>query len=194
MIKPSGVSYDELTPELMIVCDLDGTSSRHAGQRPRALQRHRRARLRLPAHARGRRGGAHPLDLRRRLGGARRADPLRANGMADEFGGAIPVGPFALIGDDSIGRGIVETLSGHRSRAVLMRNHGVFTIGSAPRGRGQGRGDVEDVGAHRAHRPAGRAARPDPAEAIDRLYDRYQNVYGQAQTTVAASRRTTEES
>ena len=53
--------------------------------------------------------------------------------MADEFGGEIPVGPFALIGDDSIGRGIVETLSGHRSAAVLMRNHGVFTIGKDAR-------------------------------------------------------------
>ena len=44
----------------------------------------------------------------------------------------IPVGPFAIIGDDSIGRGIVETLSGHRSRAVLMQNHGPFTIGVTP--------------------------------------------------------------
>ena len=49
--------------------------------------------------------------------------------IADEFGGEIPVGPFALIGDDSIGRGIVETLRGSRSRAVLMRSHGPFTIG-----------------------------------------------------------------
>ena len=52
---------------------------------------------------------------------------------ADEFGGDIPVGPFAIIGDDSIGRGIVETLRGSRSPAVLMRNHGVFTIGATPR-------------------------------------------------------------
>ena len=49
--------------------------------------------------------------------------------MADEFGGEIPVGPFALIGDDSIGQGIVETLRDHRSPAVLMQNHGPFTIG-----------------------------------------------------------------
>ncbi len=49
--------------------------------------------------------------------------------MGDEFGGEIPIGPFALIGDDSIGRGIVETLRAHRSTAVLMQNHGVFTIG-----------------------------------------------------------------
>ena len=49
--------------------------------------------------------------------------------MADEFGGPVPIGPFAVIGDDSIGRGIVETLKGHRSPAVLMQNHGPFTIG-----------------------------------------------------------------
>ncbi|MGV2480542.1 UNVERIFIED_CONTAM: class II aldolase/adducin family protein, partial [Salmonella enterica subsp. enterica serovar Weltevreden] len=55
--------------------------------------------------------------------------PCVITARADEFGGEIPVGPFAIIGDDSIGRGIVETLRGHCSRAVLMRNHGPFTIG-----------------------------------------------------------------
>ena len=59
--------------------------------------------------------------------------------MADEFGGPIPVGPFAIIGDDSIGRGIVETLTGHRSRAVLMQNHGPFTIGATARTRSRPR-------------------------------------------------------
>jgi ribulose-5-phosphate 4-epimerase/fuculose-1-phosphate aldolase len=49
--------------------------------------------------------------------------------MADDLGGEIPVGPFALIGDDSIGCGIVETLQVHQSSAVLMRNHGPFAIG-----------------------------------------------------------------
>lgn len=48
--------------------------------------------------------------------------------IGDEFGRDIPVGPFALIGDDSIGRGIVETLGSSRSRAVLMRHHGPFTV------------------------------------------------------------------
>src|ERR1051325_10863839 len=57
------------------------------------------------------------------------AIPCVLTAMADEFGGEIPVGPFALIGGDDIGKGIVATLTGHRSPAVLMRNHGVFTIG-----------------------------------------------------------------
>ena len=66
---------------------------------------------------------------------AARGEPIPCvlTAIADEFGGEIPVGPFALIGDDEIGRGIVETLAEHRSPAVLMRNHGVFTIGATPR-------------------------------------------------------------
>jgi L-ribulose-5-phosphate 4-epimerase len=103
--------------------------------------------------------------------------------MADEFGAEIPVGPFALIGDDSIGRGIVETLAGHRSPAVLMQNHGVFTIGGDARAAVKAAVMCEDV-ARTVHisRQLGAPlpiARPD----IDRLYDRYQNVYGQQAQT-----------
>ena len=59
--------------------------------------------------------------------------PCVITAMADEFGGEIPVGPFALIGGDEIGRGVVATLAGHRSPAVLMRSHGVFTVGGTGR-------------------------------------------------------------
>jgi L-ribulose-5-phosphate 4-epimerase len=101
--------------------------------------------------------------------------------MADEFGGPIPVGPFAIIGDDSIGRGIVDTLTGHRSRAVLMQNHGPFTIGVSPTDAVKAAVMVEDV-ARTVHyaREAGPLVRI-PQEAIDRLFDRYQNVYGQGE-------------
>ena len=98
----------------MVVCDLDGhvVEGEHA-----PVVGHRGARLRLPAHARGRRRRAHPLDVRHAPGRpaasrSRACSPM----MADEFGGEIPVGPFALIGDDSIGRGIVETLRGQPLR------------------------------------------------------------------------------
>src|SRR5919107_1247416 len=66
---------------------------------------------------------------------AARAEPIPCvlTMVADEFGGEIPVGPFAMIGDDSIGRGIVETLAASRSPAVLMQNHGVFSIGKDAR-------------------------------------------------------------
>jgi L-ribulose-5-phosphate 4-epimerase len=99
--------------------------------------------------------------------------------MADEFGGPIPIGPFALIGDDSIGRGIVETLQTSRSPAVLMRNHGPFTVGRDARSAVKAAVMVEEV-ARTVHiaRQLGEPI-PIPQGDIDRLYDRYQNVYGQ---------------
>ena len=93
--------------------------------------------------------------------------PCVITAMADEFGGPIPIGPFALIGDDSIGRGIVETLRGHRSRAVLMQNHGPFTVGVSPKDAVKAAVMVEDV-ARTVHyaREAGPLI-PIPQEAID---------------------------
>jgi L-ribulose-5-phosphate 4-epimerase len=99
--------------------------------------------------------------------------------IADEFGGEIPVGPFALIGDDSIGRGIVETLSGHRSPAVLMKNHGVFTIGPSAKAAVKAAVMVEDVA--RTVHIARQIGQPLPIaqEDVDSLFERYQQVYGQ---------------
>jgi L-ribulose-5-phosphate 4-epimerase len=99
--------------------------------------------------------------------------------MADEFGGDIPVGPFAIIGTDAIGQGIVATLRGSRSPAVLMQNHGVFTIGNDARAAVKAAVMCEDV-ARTVHvaRQLGDPV-PIPADDIDRLFDRYQNIYGQ---------------
>jgi L-ribulose-5-phosphate 4-epimerase len=99
--------------------------------------------------------------------------------MADEFGGEIPVGPFALIGGEEIGEGIVETLADHRSPAVLMRSHGVFTIGKDARAAIKAAVMCEDV-ARTVHvtRQLGEPLTIEP-EHVDALYDRYQNVYGQ---------------
>ena len=105
--------------------------------------------------------------------------PCVLTAMADEFGGPIPVGPFALIGDDSIGRGIVATLSGSRSRAVLMQNHGVFTIGPSARAAVKAAVMTEDVA--RTVHLARQLGEPLPIRQadVDSLHDRYQNVYGQ---------------
>ena len=105
--------------------------------------------------------------------------PCVLTAMADEFGGPIPIGPFALIGGEEIGHGIVETLGSHRSPAVLMRSHGVFSIGADRPRRAEGGGHVRG---RRPHRPPGATlGTPVPLaqEEIDALYDRYQNVYGQ---------------
>jgi L-ribulose-5-phosphate 4-epimerase len=105
--------------------------------------------------------------------------PCVLTAMADEFGAEIPIGPFALIGDDSIGRGIVDTIGRHTSSAVLMRNHGVFTIGPDAKSAVKAAVMCEDV-ARTIHisRQLGPPV-PIPAADIARLYDRYHNVYGQ---------------
>jgi L-ribulose-5-phosphate 4-epimerase len=99
--------------------------------------------------------------------------------MADEFGGEIPVGPFALIGGDEIGRGVVATLTGHRSPAVLMRSHGVFTIGPTARDAVKAAVMCEDA-ARTVHiaRMHGELT-PLPQADIDALHRRYTEEYGQ---------------
>jgi L-ribulose-5-phosphate 4-epimerase len=99
--------------------------------------------------------------------------------MADEFGGEIPVGPFALIGGDEIGRGIVGTLDGHRSPAVLMRSHGVFTIGPSAADAVKAAVMCEDVA--RTVHVARTLGAPEPLtkEQVDALHRRYKDHYGQ---------------
>jgi L-ribulose-5-phosphate 4-epimerase len=105
--------------------------------------------------------------------------PCVMTAMADEFGGEIPIGPFALIGDEEIGRGVVSTLAGHRSPAVLMRAHGVFTIGADARSAIKAAVMCEEA-AHTVYlaRSLGDLV-PLEQEDIDALHRRYQDVYGQ---------------
>lgn len=181
VIKPSGVSYDDLSPENMVLCDLDGSVL------PGSLGSDKAPSSDVAAHAYVYRhmpevgGVVHTHSTFAVAWSARGEEiPCVITAMADEFGGPIPVGPFAIIGDDSIGRGIVETLAGHRSRAVLMQNHGPFTVGVSAKDAVKAAVMVEDV-ARTVHlaRQAGTII-PIAQDAIDRLYDRYQNVYGQS--------------
>ncbi|MFI6733393.1 L-ribulose-5-phosphate 4-epimerase [Nonomuraea sp. NPDC050451] len=176
VIKPSGVSYDELTPENMVVCDLDGNlvEGEHSPSSDTAA--HAYVYRNMPDVG----GVVHTHSTYASAWAARgEAIPCVLTAMADEFGGEIPLGPFALIGDDSIGQGIVETLKGHRSKAVLMQNHGVFSIGKDSKAAVKAAVMCEDV-ARTVHvaRQLGEPL-PIPQDDIDRLYDRYQNVYGQ---------------
>src|SRR5436305_7851053 len=115
VIKPSGVSYDELTPENMIVCDLDGEVLEGGFSPSSDTAAHAYVYRHMPDV--GRVVHTHSTFA---CAWAARHEPIPCvlTAMADEFGGPIPVGDFAIIGDDSIGRGIVDTLRGHRSRAV----------------------------------------------------------------------------
>lgn len=176
VIKPSGVSYDELTPEAMVVCDLEGNlvEGEHSPSSDTAA--HAYVYRHMPEVG----GVVHThSDYATAWAATRRPIPCVLTMMGDEFGGEIPVGPFALIGDDSIGRGIVETLRESRSPAVLMANHGPFTIGKDGRAAVKAAVMLEDVA--RTVAIAEQLGTPVeiPKDKVDSLYARYQNVYGQ---------------
>ena len=176
VIKPSGLSYDEITPDAMVVTDFDGRLVEGELQPSSDTAAHAYVYKHMP-HV----GGVVHTHSTYATAWSARAEPIPCvlTMIADEFGGDIPVGPFALIGDDSIGRGIVATLAGHRSSAVLMRNHGVFTIGADARSAVKAAVMCEDV-ARTVHisRQLG-APQLIASRDIDALYDRYQHVYGQ---------------
>jgi len=176
VIKPSGVSYDDLVPELMVVTDLEGKVLQGDLAPSSDAESHNVVYQQMPEV-----GGVVHTHSPYATAWAARAEPIPCviTAMADEFGGEIPLGPFALIGSDAIGKGIVDTLRGHRSPAVIMQNHGVFTIGKDPKAAVKAAVMTEDV-ARTVHisRQLGEPV-PIPQADIDKLYDRYQNVYGQ---------------
>lgn len=184
VIKPSGVSYDDLSPEVMVVCTLDGDKLPDDGT-PAELtpSSDTAAHAYVYRHRRDIGGVVHTHSTYATAWAARGEEiPCVLTMMADEFGGPVPVGPFAIIGDDSIGQGIVETLEGSRSPAVLMKNHGPFTVGKDARAAVKAAVMVEEVA--RTVHIARQLGDPLPIEQghIDALYDRYQNVYGQGAT------------
>jgi L-ribulose-5-phosphate 4-epimerase len=178
VIKPSGVGYGELTPESMVVCYLDGKATDPGSYKPSSDAATHAYVYRHMPHV----GGVVHTHSTYATAWAARGEPVPCviTAMADEFGGEIPVGPFALIGSDEIGRGIVATLSGHRSPAVLMRSHGVFTIGVTARDAVKAAVMCEDV-ARTVHlaRAFGDQLTPIPQAQINALHRRYQEEYGQ---------------
>jgi L-ribulose-5-phosphate 4-epimerase len=177
VIKPSGVSYDELNAHTMVVTDFDGNLVDGDFAPSSDTAAHAYVYKHMPEV-----NGVVHTHSTSATAWCARAEPIPCvlTMIADEFGGEIPVGPFALIGDDSIGRGIVETLRSSRSKAVLMRNHGVFTIGATPKAAVKAAVMCEDV-ARTVHiaRQLGDVL-PIAESDVDSLYTRYQNVYGQA--------------
>lgn len=180
VIKPSGVSYDELSAESMVVCTLDGDKIADGTPASLAPSSDTAAHAYVYRNMEGVGGVVHTHSTYATAWAARREPiPCALTMMADEFGGEIPVGPFALIGDDSIGRGIVETLRGSASPAVLMANHGPFTIGRDARSAVKAAVMCEEVARTVHIARQGGEIHLIEQDLVDRLNDRYQNVYGQ---------------
>jgi L-ribulose-5-phosphate 4-epimerase len=173
-IKPSGIRYGELTPESMVVVDLDGRivegDLKPSSDTASHLYIYRnRPDVHGVVHTHSRYATA--------FAAVGRSIPVYLTGHADEFGGEIPCAGFAFIGDDSIGSLVVDGIG--RSRAILLKNHGVFTIGSSARSAVKSAVMVEDVAA--TVFLALQLGTPEVLsdEAIERLHRRYTTVYGQ---------------
>lgn len=184
LIKPSGVTFEDLTPGSMVLTDLnaqvlEGTLSPSSDTATHAyIYRH------LPEVG----GIVHTHSPYATAWAANaREIPCFLTAMADEFGGPIPCGNFALIGGEQIGAEVVRVLRGHRSPAIILQNHGVFTIGATPRAALKAAVMTEDVA--RTAFLAMQLGNPVPIlqADIDSLYDRYTNVYGQKASTGEAT-------
>lgn len=174
VIKPSGVRYENLRPEHLVVVDGEGRCV-EGGLKPSSdtashLYIYRcRPDVNGVVHTHSNYATAFAA-----LG---RPIPACLTAIADEFGGPIPCGDFALIGGEEIGRVVVEGIG--PSAAILLKNHGVFTIGRDAEAAVKAAVMVEDVA--RTVWLALQLGRPDeiPAEDIARLHRRYTQVYGQ---------------
>jgi len=176
VIKPSGVAYNALTPASMVVTDLFGRAVDGELAPSSDTRSHAYIYRELPAV-----NGVVHTHSTYATAWAALGEPIPCvlTAMADEFGGEVPIARFARIGDDDIGQAVVSTLRGHRSPAVLLRNHGVITVGVTATDAVKAAVMCEDVARTVHHaRQLGEPLVIDPPD-VDRLYARYQNDYGQ---------------
>ena len=173
-IKPSGVRYDDLTPESMVVLDpdggiVDGTNKPSSDTASHLYIYRHRPDVNGVVHTHSRYATA--------FAAVGRPIPVYLTAQADEFGGEIPCGGFAFIGDEAIGAVVVESIGS--SLAVLLKNHGVFTIGPTAAAAVKAAVMVEDIAA--TVFMALQLGQPDVLsdEAVARLHERYTTVYGQ---------------
>lgn len=174
VIKPSGVLYEELQPDDHVVVDLQGRVVEGRLKPSSDTASH----LYIYRHRPDVNGIVHTHSpYATAFAALGRPIPVYLTAIADEFGGPIPCAGFALIGGEEIGRQVVEHIG--RSPAVLLKNHGVFTVGATPQAAVKAAVMTEDVA--RTVWYALQLGTPDeiPAELVARLHERYTNVYGQ---------------
>lgn len=176
VIKPSGIRFEQLTPQNMVVVDIDGNIVEGEYKASSDTASHCYIYRHMPdvygvVHTHSRYATSFAV--------VGRSIPCHTTAMSDEFGGEIPCGGFALIGGEEIGQRVVETLEDSRSPSCLLVNHGVFAVGPSAEKAVKAAIMTEDNAAimllaYQLGEPI-----PIAQEDIDSLYDRYQNVYGQ---------------
>ena len=174
VIKPSGVRYEDLRPELMVIVDLEG----HVRESDLQPSSDTASHLFIYRHRQDVGGIVHTHSpYATAFAANHRSIPVYLTAHADEFGGPIPCGGFAPIGGEEIGQVVVESIGS--SRAVLLKNHGVFTLGPTADEAVKAAVMVEDVA--RTSWLALQLGHPQElqAEIVAALHRRYQNHYGQ---------------
>src|ERR1035437_9790054 len=176
VIKPSGIRDEQLMPENMVVVDLEGRQVEGDLKPSSDTASHcfiyrQKPEVNGIVHTHSRYATAFAA-----LG---RPIPCFLTGMADEFGGEIPCGGFRLIGGEEIGEEGVRCLEGAPSPAVILRNHGVFTVGTSAEAAVKAAVMAEDSAitswlALQIGTPI-----PISQEHLDSLHHRYTHVYGQ---------------
>jgi len=174
VIKASGIRYEEMLPEHMVVIDLEGRLVEGDYKPSSDVYSH----LYIYNHRPDVGGVVHTHSTyATAFAAVNKPIPVVLTAIADEFGGPIPCGGFALIGDDAIGKVVVESIG--RSPAVLLKNHGVFTIGKNAKAAVKAAVMTEDNA--KTVWLAMQIGTPDeiPADDVEKLHHRYTSVYGQ---------------
>ncbi len=174
VIKPSGVSFDLLQPDDMAVVDLDGAVIEGARKPSVDTATH----LYIYRHMPDICGVVHThSNYATSFAALAKPIPAVLTAIADEFGGPIPCGPYCQIGEEEIGRVVVEHIGS--SPAILLQNHGVFTVGQTPEAALKAAVMTEDA-AKTVHLAMllGEPI-PIPEDEIVRGHQRYVNKYGQ---------------
>jgi L-ribulose-5-phosphate 4-epimerase len=174
VIKPSGIPFEELTPENMVIVDVNGKVIEGSCKPSSDVHAHNYVYRHRPDVM----GVVHThSNYATAFAALGKPIPVYLTAMADEFGGPIPVGAYAKVGNDEIGREIVHSIGD--SPAILMKNHGVFTVGRTPTDAVKAAVMVEDVA--RTVWLALQIGEPEeiPAEEVARARHRYATEYGQ---------------
>lgn len=174
VIKPSGVQYPDLTPDKLVVVDLDGKVVQGALKPSSDTATH----LYIYRHRLDVNGIVHTHStFATAFAAIGKPIPAVLTAICDEFGGEIPIGGFAPIGDEAIGKEILRSIGD--SPAILMQNHGVFTIGKTAMDAVKAAVMVEDAARTVYYALQLGEPIPIPEEMIARLHKRYTEQYGQ---------------
>ncbi len=174
VIKPSGVRYNKLTPENLVLVDLDGKVAEGKLKPSSDTAAH----LYIYGHRPDVNGVVHTHStFATAFAAVGKPIPAYLTAICDEFGGPIPCGGYAKIGGDEIGREVIRSIG--TSPAILMKNHGVFTVGKTPEEAVKAAVMVEDVARTVFYALQLGTIDEIPADEVARAHRRYREEYGQ---------------